>query len=147
MKRYLRKGPWCACLRSCNADKGQLEDGLSVFECEPTGEGWRPLGPAWEKRRRQVPSNHVAGIRPWYLVEGHEIGTGGDREPLLSDVSVVSSLRWDKDASFFIESNGAAPSTCNHPGYPDCKCESRESLLGHDVDGATLPDEDPSATT
>jgi len=127
---YIRTGAWCACCRSCNAVTGQLEAGLSVYECDRDSSGWRPLGEAWSKRKLAV-GNHFLGRKLWYLVTGRRLATdGSDNEPLLAEVKFASMLQWESKPGVFLEIQGPAPKNCKHDGYEDGVCRCEQISLG-----------------
>lgn len=83
---YVRYGDLPEDGRSRNHADGIAEPGVSVFHGQvlPTGEA------------RARPTNHVlfcsmASLRdrPLYVVDGREVGTGSDGEPVLADATIV----------------------------------------------------------
>jgi hypothetical protein len=136
---YLRQGEWCECERSCNTSTGRLEAGVSVYECRAAGSGkWVGTGPAFEKRERShrgQDRKYLGGVDEngtdiaWYLVTGDQVGTGGDKEPLLKNVMAHKIVSWD-GMQFFVEVSDAQDEVhCNHPGFPECTCGSIDDIL------------------
>lgn len=87
---YVRYGDLPENGRSTNHADGSLEDGVSVFygETLPSGEA-RPL----PKRQEQIAGAFILRSRPLYIVEGEEIGTGSDGEPLLKDCKIIREAK------------------------------------------------------
>jgi hypothetical protein len=86
---YVRFGEAPASGQSANAETDELEAGVSCYRAE------------WQNSDRDViclyvPNDESAGTagclegrRPLYLVEGELVGTGGDGEPLLTNVTCI----------------------------------------------------------
>src|SRR5437879_64462 len=98
-QRFIRNQVWCECERSCNVSTGQLEKGLSVYDCRRVSDGiWEPTGPGFDVRAKKFEGQerkHLDGLHPWYLVSGRLVGTGSDGEPLIKEVKVHATLGWD----------------------------------------------------
>jgi len=132
---YMRHGGWCHCQRSCNTATGQLEKGVSVFECEQVdGTKWQGMGHAFEKHAfcfRGQQRKFLGGVgTPWYLVTGEHVGIGGDQEPLLRNVVAQKIVEWD-GANYFVEKPDAVPANVckNHNQYPQCRCDNMDDVL------------------
>jgi hypothetical protein len=131
---YLRRDEWCQLEHSCNASSKQLEAGVSVFECDNSGNGkWRGVGPAFSQHERSFRGQGrklLDGLNStWYLVTGDMVGTGGDSEPLLKNVKPLKVVKWDK-VDYFVEAEDVTQiEFMNHPGYPNCYCDSVEDVL------------------
>jgi hypothetical protein len=131
-QKFIRRGAWCQCERSCNTSKGERENGLSVHDCEQThNKKWRATGSSWNKRQMLVgDASNPKDI--WFLVEGIPLNgqKGGDGEPLLASVSVVAELRSDGDSLFLEIGQITSINHSNHPGYPNCECQDALAAFG-----------------
>jgi hypothetical protein len=118
---YVREFGWCRCECSCNTVTGNLEPGVSVYICEGRDDQYYGHGPAWDKNWRGKTPSHDS----WFLVKGvKQDALGGDGDPLLKDVSVISGLVWlDHDKVF--KRAAAGNREKNHKLVVDgiCKCE------------------------
>lgn len=118
MKIYVREGWWCECEQSWNVNKGVFEGGVSVYDCEGTNGVWKPQGYAWDDKNGKNRVRSPDAI--WLLVEGAPCDTqGGDREPLLKNVSVLKRLLWKPAAAGFVDAGdlGELP-TFAHSTHP-----------------------------
>ena len=66
-------------------------NGVSVFR------GWHDLNTGWyvvatTGTEESHTDPYTLAYRPIYLVTGNEVGTGGDEEPLLRNVSIIKKL-------------------------------------------------------
>ncbi len=118
---FLRFSAWCSCQYSCNSDTKTLEAGVSVYECYDDGAFWRYID------ARAIAKNEPSlGWTPWVLVSGTILPTrGGDGEPLLKNVTVVSALQWEPAQKRFavVAANELPPRP--HPGHgtpAGCTC-------------------------
>lgn len=119
--RFIRDGGWCSCEKSCNSVTGKLESGLSVYPCKHQDPHWIPEGPAWQKNGRA--RVNAPGAR-WFLVEGTPTGAlGGDREPLIANVTAISELESTSDG--FVVLGPAKATEKPHEKNSDgsCKCQ------------------------
>jgi len=124
-KMYLRKGEWCECERSFNTSAGEFEAG--------EGGNRRGHGAAFTKREQLFSGQRrklLAGANTtWYLVTGDQVGTGADGEPLLKNVIPHRIVVWDGER-FFRETRVLQSKVVNnHPGCPNCTCESIGDIL------------------
>lgn len=110
---FLRFGAWCTCECSCNSDTKGLEAGVSVYECYSDGAFWRYID------TRAIAKNEPSlGWTPWVLVSGTVLPTrGGDGEPLLKNLTVVSALQWDQAQKRFAALAANALPHRPHPGH------------------------------
>lgn len=119
---FIRLGHWCSCGFSWNAATQALEGGVSVFECvEVAANQYLPsLDYAWRKNAKDFRRLAKDG-KQWYLVEGTRSGSGGDREPLLTQIEFKSVL---------IESGGSFGSTSTAPSKGPGQDQSHQACGG-----------------
>jgi hypothetical protein len=130
---YLRQNKWCECERSCNANSGKLEEGVSVHKCKKIAEEkWQALGKTFTmiKNNFKNQPNLIGGLDSiWFLVEGKYVGDGSDGEPLLKNVVPYKIVKWD-GSNYFIETEQSISDYHeNHPDYPNCKCYSSDEEI------------------
>lgn len=97
---YLRVGTWSKSERSNNYAKGEVENGVSVYDVDKGGKPIDPGGGEWSAVDL---ADRMSSKEPKVYVQGDLVGVGNDGEPLLKNVKAVDVFREadDDDSHFY----------------------------------------------